>query len=597
MPWVTIDEDGRMAVRCEKDDSAVVKDIGGTWDSFNKVWQVTFTISNLNYLVDEMPGIVVSPQVESRIRGQSEKERRLRQLRHLSREDIPVRLRVPGLKLPLRNYQKLGVQFCMTNGEGVLVADEMGLGKTVQAIATALFLKDSEGIEKALIVTPASLKYNWPIELEKFCDEPYVVIDGTPEQRMAQWLRDDAFFYVTNFELVTEDLFGGREKKTRKGETDAQKAKRLEYEAKMRRRMRLLSGPRTRKWGLVAVDECHALKIHASRRSRNVKRLRAKFRMGLTGTPLDGRLEELHSVMGFICPGLLESKTRFMQKHAICDPYGKVKGYKRIAEVRERIGPYFIRRLKKHVLKELPDKIYQNRVVVMSAREKKVYDELASHGHEATMDAQAMVAIIRCKQWCDHSELIDHVAISKDSAAKRLMPRGIRSSKMEALKEVLQEAVVENGHKVLVFTQYAKMAELLLPEFDRLGLKYLYLWGETPKRERAAMQERFNEDKTLDLMVGTEAMSAGLNFTAADVVVNYDDNWAPAIMQQRADRAHRIGQRNVVTVVNFICQATIEERIRKVLFSKGKLSAQALGDDVDMAVLKRLGPMDVARML
>jgi SNF2 family DNA or RNA helicase len=141
------------------------------------------------------------------------------------------------------------------------------------------------------------------------------------------------------------------------------------------------------------------------------------------------------------------------------------------------------------------------------------------------------------------------------------------------------------------------MTELILDELDAMGVKYLYIWGDTPKRDRAAMQQKFNDDPNISLMVGTEAMSAGLNFTAADYVINYDDNWAPAVMRQREDRAHRIGQRNVVTVVNFICMGTIEERIREVLFSKEAISSQTLGDGTDEVVLKRLGPKDVARML
>jgi SNF2 family DNA or RNA helicase len=221
-------------------------------------------------------------------------------------------------------------------------------------------------------------------------------------------------------------------------------------------------------------------------------------------------------------------------------------------------------------------------MVQLTKEEMAIYEALATNGHKMTEDAQAMVAVIRCKQFCDHPSLIDEKC---------------KSSKLEALKEVLQEVILDNGHKVLIFTQYAQMAARLLKEFDAMGLKYMYLWGETPKKVRADMQQQFTDDKSIDLMIGTEAMSQGLNFTAADYVVNYDDNWAPAIMRQRADRAHRIGQKNVVTVVNFICRNTIEERIRDVLLAKDKVSAQGLGDDTDVAVIKRLGPQDIAKML
>jgi SNF2 family DNA or RNA helicase len=141
------------------------------------------------------------------------------------------------------------------------------------------------------------------------------------------------------------------------------------------------------------------------------------------------------------------------------------------------------------------------------------------------------------------------------------------------------------------------MAEKLRGLFDKMSLKHFYIWGGVQPRERAAMQEKFNTDPKMDIMLGTEAMSAGLNFTSADIVINYDDNWAPAVMRQREDRAHRLGQKNVVTVINFVCRDTIEERIRSVLYSKECVSAEALGDNVDEQVLRRLGPREIANLL
>jgi SNF2 family DNA or RNA helicase len=173
----------------------------------------------------------------------------------------------------------------------------------------------------------------------------------------------------------------------------------------------------------------------------------------------------------------------------------------------------------------------------------------------------------------------------------------MESSKLLELKNVLDEVIIQNGHKVLLFSQYAEMVKELMVFLDGMSLKYLLIWGDTPKRDRADMQEMFNNDKSMDLMVGTDAMSQGLNFTAADYVVNYDDFWAPAVMDQRADRAHRLGQKNVVTVIGFVCRNTIEERIRNVLYQKSKISAQVLGDDTEDSVLRRLGPKDIAKLL
>lgn len=488
----------------------------------------------------------------------------------------------------ISSIEKVGVKdaqcISVEAKDSLYVADDFIVThNTLQAICTAIMLKQQGRATNALIVTPASLKYNWPMEIEKFTDEPYVVIDGKkPDDRIAQWMRDDVFFTVVNYELLLEDLFGGRTMKPKEDETEEQKQRREARMMAVRRRQRILTPVRTKVWDFIACDEAHAMKNSRSKRTRNVKSLKASFRMALTGTPLDGRLEELHSVMEWVMPGLLESKTRFIQKYAITDFFGKVTGYRNIHEVTEKIAPYFIRRLKKDVLQDLPDKIYQNRIVVLSDKEKRIYKALAEAGHEATEDAQALTCVLRCKQFCDHPELVGE---------------DIKGAKYEALREVLEEVVVDNGNKALIFTQFKEMLEHIVVLLDEMGLEYLRIDGDCPKQDRAEYQTRFNNDASIDLMIGTEAMSTGLNFTSASYVINYDDNWAPAFMAQREDRAHRIGQKDVVTVINFICKDTIEERIRSVLYAKNVVSSEALGDDVSDAVLRRITPKEQAALL
>ncbi|NIR18146.1 MAG: DEAD/DEAH box helicase, partial [Desulfobacterales bacterium] len=160
-----------------------------------------------------------------------------------------------------------------------------------------------------------------------------------------------------------------------------------------------------------------------------------------------------------------------------------------MAEVSERIKPFFIRRLKKDVLPDLPDKVYENRVIVLSPQEKKIYKELASHGHMATEDEQAVVAIIRCKQFCNWPEMVDSGCQA--------------SSKMDAFKEVIHELIVLNGHKVLVFSQYKEMLNILGPELEAMGIKFLRIDGDTKKTRRAEMQKELNEDATVDAVIGT----------------------------------------------------------------------------------------------
>jgi hypothetical protein len=855
MSRIFINDMEQLVVSCPYEDREIVKQAGAKWDNNTKMWIVAFNQNSIEFLIDNLPDVFIDESVEKKIVEQVERENKLKKIRAMAKVDHPVQLRVPGLNGSPYNYQKLGVMFALTNGQGVLIADEMGLGKdqpvdskvltkngwkrigdiqigdevysrdgklypvtgvypqghkeivkvefsdktyaecgwehlwsvkndedegwqvlttqeiskkfdgkdwfipitqpiefkekdfechlylkgvtlantdvecssedlfssieqradllaglldtkgklkksfvtyetsteqlanniihlvqslggiavkkyrpkkdswvveintsfnpfkystlrfrwknplrlekkivnivksrhsdavcisvaspdstyitesfvvthnTMQALCTALFLKHRGLAKNALIVMPPSLKYNWAMEIEKWTNEPYVVIDGTPDERLVQWLRTDVFFYVVNYELILEDLFGGRTYKPKKNETEKQKSDREARMLKSNKRAKILSQLRERVWDYIGVDEIHMLKNSTSKRSINMRCLKSKFRMGLTGTPLDGRLEELHSVMEFICPGLLGSKTRFLQRHADTDFFGKVTGYKRISEVREKITPYFIRRLKKDVLKDLPDKLYSNRIIELSPEEMDVYAKLAESGHEATEDATAMVCVIRCKQFCNNPSLLADILEGgeADVDLKTLSSlRKLKSSKLEAFKEILQEVVIENGHKVLIFSQYAEMVKVLMGVFEEMGLKYLCIWGETPKQDRAAYQKIFNEDLSIDVMVGTEAMSTGLNFTSADYVINYDDNWAPAFMAQREDRCHRIGQKSVVNVINFICKGTIEERIRSVLYQKSKISAQALGDELEDFVLKRLGPQEVAKLL
>lgn len=587
MAFVSIDLSNSLVVHDAYEQRTAIADLGGYWDAQNKAWRIVFTIANLEALLDAIPDISTSEDLAVKVKDQMDKEAKLEKLRVMSKQDTQVCLRIPGMKLSLYNYQRLGVMYAATNRVGLLLADEMGLGKTLQAIGTAMFLKASDGAKKALIVTPASLKFNWPLEIEKFTDEKYVVIDGTPDERVAQWLRDDVFFYVVNFELLLEDLFGGRKFREKKGESDEDRQRRLDRHEKIstkaKQRRGILTTVRNRVWDVIAVDEAQALKHHGSTRTQNIRELKAKCRMALTGTPMDGRLEELHSLMQFVAPGLLMSKTRFFQRHVETDFWGRVTGYKRMGEVSQKIQQFFLRRLKRDVLKDLPDKVYENRLVSLTAEEHKIYKALAEQGHEATEDVLAVVSVIRCKQFCNYPQMVDASCTT--------------TSKMDSFREVLDEVVVQNGHKALVFSQYKEMLNILVPELEKMGIKYMRIDGDTPPIERASMQKKFNEDKSLDVMIGTEAMSTGLNFQSADYVINYDDNWSPAIMAQREDRCHRNGQRNVVTVVNFICRDTIEERIRGVIYAKNRVTAQVLGDETDDMVLRRLGPKDVCQLL
>ena len=263
-------EDGLLVVECDYDQRNRVKEIGGRWDGIQKAWVVAFTLSNLEYLMDNLDCPSLDPNVEIRLLAQEQKEARLSKLFEMSKQDISVRLHVPGLKEHCRlyNYQKLGVVYALTNGEGVLIADEMGLGKSLQAIAASLIRKFKGEAKNCLVIVPASLKYNWPLEIEKFTDEKFAIIDGSPSERIAQWLRTDVFFHIVNYELVLEDLFGGKEFKIKEDDDEAAIIRKQATMAKAQSRKKILSGVRQKTWDIIVIDEAHAIKTHHSRRDR-----------------------------------------------------------------------------------------------------------------------------------------------------------------------------------------------------------------------------------------------------------------------------------------------------------------------------------------
>lgn len=584
MTEISVMDNNYLLVRCDYNEKDKVKKTGGIFDKNLRAWLLPFTIHNVKYLIDNLTDVHVPEGFDSLCELTEKREKRLESIRRMAKADAPVKFKVPGLKKDLMNYQKLGVLFALTNPSGILLADMCGLGKTLQAIATASYKKQKEGIQKVLVITPASLKFNWPLEIKKFTDERCIVIDGTPQERLRQWNVEDVLFYITNFETIIEDLFGGKNYAPKDGDDEAKVEKKARLAEKANVRSQKLAHIRNRLWDMIVIDEIHSLKSHSSRRSQSCKKLFARYKMGLTGTPIDGKLEELHSIYEFITPGLFESKTAFLQKHAEFDFMGRIIKYREIPAVIDRIQPFFLRRKKDEVLKDLPPKIYQNRYVILSKEEKQIYEDIKKGAHELTENAQAMQTVLRCKQFCNHPALI-----------------GIETkthSKLDSFTEILDELVVKNGAKVLVFSQYAKMCRILIDEvLEKMKLKYLYISGDTEKTRRATMQEEFNTDDKIDLMIGTDAMSTGLNFASAGYVINYDDFWSPSIMEQREDRAHRIGQKFTVNVINFITKDTVEERIRDVLYNKAKVSSQVLGDMTEEAVLKRLGPKDIAKLL
>lgn len=434
---------------------------------------------------------------------------------------------------------------------------------TIQALGTAINRKLKGEINSCLIVCPASLKYNWESEIKKFTKESVLVINGTKEERTKQWTAEGYFFKVANYECVMNDLYYEVDKKKKKQRPD--------------NRIESADFILNNYFSMIVCDEVHYLKSHDALRTRAIKKFKCKYRLGLTGTPIDGRLEELHSIFEFIKPGLFPSKSRFIEKYAITDYWGSIKGYKNIDEVKSKILPFYVRRLKEDVLSDLPEKIFIDLFVELEDKVLKEYKKIASRKHEITEEKAAIEAIIRCRQFCDFPELLD----LRHASAKFAM-----------LYDLLKELVFENKEKVIIFTQYKESLDLLKRNLeDEFDLSFIY--GEIPSKERFEIVKDFKENPKRQVLIMTDAGAEGLNLQEANNLIHYNDNYSPAKMIQRNGRVDRIGQKRVVRIYRFICKDTIEERVRELLEKKQTVNNSILDEDNKELSLSETSTMDI----
>jgi superfamily II DNA or RNA helicase len=431
---------------------------------------------------------------------------------------------LPGtLNADLRAYQARGFAWLsalyLMNMGGVL-ADDMGLGKTVQMIAALCEAKEREGVHRSLVVAPTSLLYNWLAELNRFAPHLTVqIIDGSSAQRSRAWniLSDsnDTDVIVTSYPLLRRDI---------------------DYIEPLTYRM-------------VILDEAQHIKNARSLASSLVKRLNAQARFALTGTPMENHPAELWSIFDFVLPGYLLTITQFLARHG---------AGQNAAALRRKIEPFLLRRLKKDVLPELPEKIEHTLWVDMPPEQKHVYAAAMQRARskiERILSARGFISsrfevlslITELRQICCHPAL-------------RFEGYQGSSGKLDALIDLLPGAL-ENGRRILLFSQFTRMLRLLQDRFVRQGVECLYLDGQTPTRERLQLTERFNVGEGQLFLISLKAGGSGLNLTGADMVVHYDPWWNPAAEDQATDRAHRIGQTRAVQVIRMITRGTIEEQV------------------------------------
>ena len=456
----------------------------------------------------------------------------------------------------LRKYQRDGYRWLRTldgYGMGGILADDMGLGKTVQVLSYLLAMKEGGQQLPSLIVCPASLVLNWQEECQKFTPQlQSVAMDGDAAHRAALvdgWAQAD--LVITSYDLLRRDekLYAGQS------------------------------------FYACILDEAQAIKNHTTQKYKAVCRVNSRVRFALTGTPVENRLGELWSIFSFLMPGYLPPYKTFCARFE--KPIVQDEDANAVRRLNQFTGPFILRRMKSEVLRELPPKTENVRRVELETEQRKLYlaavvdarEKLRAAKPEDKMTVFAVLMRLR-EICCDPRLVADNWTGS--------------SAKLEACLELVTEAVA-GGHRILLFSQFTSMLELLAKRLDEAGMSHFTLQGSTPKPVRAELVRRFNSGEADVFLISLRAGGTGLNLTAADIVIHYDPWWNVAAQNQATDRAYRIGQQNPVQVYKLIAQDTIEEKIVELQQAKQDLAETVTGS-ADGAILS-MKPEELLHLL
>ncbi|MBT8041839.1 MAG: DEAD/DEAH box helicase [Pontiella sp.] len=435
------------------------------------------------------------------------------------------------LEKTLRDYQKSGVywlSFLERSGFCGILADEMGLGKTLQALTWLALERENEDAMEApaLIICPTSLVDNWAEEAERFTPHLRVQkMHGT--DRHAHWEQlANQDLIITSYALIRRDLD--------------------EY--------------LTHTFSVVVLDEAQHIKNRTTQNATAVKKVNAHHKLVLTGTPIENSVADLWSIMDFLMPGYLGHHKAFRENYELPIQNGGPDAELAQLRLRRKLHPFLLRRLKKDVAKDLPDKIQRVAHCALSGDQAKVYKQLMTSAKKEITSLvdekgfnksrmQVLKILLQLRQTCCHLDLL------KLPNLKSEYP----SAKMELFFELVDEAL-DAGHRILVFSQFTSMLAIIREELEARKLKYCYLDGSTKDRQERV--RTFNSDRSIPLfLISLKAGGSGLNLTGADMVIHFDPWWNPAVEDQATDRAHRIGQKNTVYSVKLITKGTVEEKV------------------------------------
>jgi superfamily II DNA or RNA helicase len=438
---------------------------------------------------------------------------------------------------PLYPYQREGMLHLAFN-ERALLADEMGLGKTIQAIAACALLHRLGKATRALVIAPASLKTEWEEQIQRFTNLPYQLIYGLRRKRL-QLYASAPFFTVVNYEQMLADALDVN--------------KHLQPD-------------------IIILDEAQRIKNWSTKTAQAVKRLQSRYAFVLTGTPIENRIDDIHSLMSFLDPSVLGPLFRFNREFYDLDERGRPIGYRNLEQLHERIKPYLLRRRKAEVETELPDRTDQKYFVPLSPAQADSYG-----AHEAQVARLVAIAKRRPLTKQESEKLQRELAMMRMICDTNyiLDPEDRICPKLAELEKILDECRNNGDVKVIIFSEWARMLELVKDLCEKLQIGYALHTGSIPQRRRRAEIQAFKSDPNCRVFLSTDSGSTGLNLQNASVVVNCDLPWNPARLEQRIARAWRKHQMKPVTVINLVSENTIEQRMLETLSIK-----QALADGV-----------------
>jgi SNF2 family DNA or RNA helicase len=482
--------------------------------------------------------INIRPEVNKKLEAAFEKEM-LNKLSEGYKPDFST------INLKLFEYQKEGITYSLFR-KSAIIADEMGLGKTIQAICAAILKKEIFNFKKTLVVCPASIKEQWKNEIEKFSDEKALVVQGFPDERAKMYQDNDHYFFIVNYETVLRDQLA-----INKAGID-----------------------------FLILDEAQRAKNYETKTASSLKRIDAKHKLVITGTPIENRLIDIFSIMGILDPHFFGPLWEFSYQHCLFDPekHNKINGYYNLKNLNKKLEEILIRREKRKVLDQLPNIQQTNITVDLSplqadyhASYAKGLAQIIRKKFLTPYDLQRlMLLLVNMRMVCDSTYLID------DETNE--------SPKLDELKYILLEKLdVQNtDRKIIIFSEWVKVHKLIGKMLRDNNIGFVELNGRIPVKSRGDLIRKFEDNKHYKIFLSTEAGGSGLNLQVADILINFELPWNPAKKNQRIGRIDRLGQKsNKLTILNFITRNSIEQQIAAGLLVKQSLFDGVLGDNAN----------------